>query len=62
MYVLCAMEAVKNHEKLFSVTQLAAMRVDANWIRKDTFHRPIEPIGPSWNTTVNGGWASPARI
>ena len=55
MYVLCAMEAVKNHEKLFSVTQLAAMRVDANWIRKDTFHRPIEPIGPSFHL-----WQDPA--
>lgn len=55
MYVLCAMETVKNHKNLFSTTQLAAMRVDENWVRKDTFHRPIEPLGPSFHL-----WQDPA--
>lgn len=52
---LCAMETVKNHKNLFSTTQLAAMRVDENWVRKDTFHRPIEPLGPSFHL-----WQDPA--
>lgn len=55
MYVLCAMETVKNHKNLFSTTQLAAMRVDENWVRKDTFHSPIEPLGPSFHL-----WQDPA--
>lgn len=55
MYVLCAMETVKNHKNLFSTTQLAAMRVNENWVRKDTFHSPIEPLGPSFHL-----WQDPA--
>ena len=55
MYVLCAMEIVRNHQNLFSATQLAAMRVDENWVRKDTFHSPIEPLDASFHQ-----WQDPA--
>lgn len=59
MYVLCTLETINNDKGYFSATQIAAIRVDDAWKKKDVFSELIEPMGPSfhnWNDSAYSGY------
>ena len=49
MYVLCTLEKLVNDKGYFTVTQLAAIRVDEHWKRQEVFSELIEPMDPSFH-------------